>query len=282
MDYTSYVGGGLEREEEYLKKLDNACVLRGYSRETFKAYSHCVRKFLAFVRKSGLNLGNEAVKYYLLSLDISVNSCRLHYAAVRFFFKEILKKPFSCEEIPIKKRVKQLPKVLSKEQIRRLIDSTDNLKHKVMVKLLYSTGIRLKELVDLKRRDIDFDRGTVAIRNSKGQKDRITIISENLQLDLLKYYSANQFRTEYLLEGRRGKYSRKSVQIVLEKLGRKCGFRIHPHMLRHSFATHLLEDGVDIRYIQALLGHSNVNTTQRYTLVSKRNIENIRNPLDGL
>ena len=207
---------------------------------------------------------------------------RLKYASLRFFFSEVLKKPFTTNEIPIKKKEKILPKVISKEKIKKMIESTGNLKHKLIIKLIYSSGLRLQELIDLKRKNIDFDRNLIYIIKGKGKKDRITLISENLRLDLLKYYSNYNFSTEYIFEGRNGKYTKKSVQKVLDSLSKKIGTKITPHMLRHSFATHLLEQGTDIRHIQKLLGHSDLSTTEIYTKVSNKDLSNIKSPLDNL
>jgi len=214
--------------------------------------------------------------------DVGINTSRLQYASISFFFREILNKPFSFEQVPIKKKENQLPKVISKEKIKQMIDLTENLKHKLIIKLLYSSGIRLQELINLKRKDIDFERGILNVINGKGGKSRITLISENLKLDLLKYYSNNIFKTEYVFEGRNGKYTKKSVQKVLDLAGKKIGIKVTPHMLRHSFATHLLESGTDIRHIQKLLGHSDLKTTEIYTHVSNKDLSNIKSPLDNL
>ena len=271
-----------ETKKKYLSDLRDVCVLKGFSSQTIKTYSFCVSRFLDFINKnkSSLNLDNEGVKYYLLSLDVSTNSSRLHYASISFFFREVLKKPFSLEEVPIKKKAKSLPKVLSKEQIKDLINATDNIKHKLLVKMLYSSGLRLQELIDLKRKNIDFDRDIINVVRAKGSKDRITLLSESIKMDLLKYYSTYEFKTNYVFEGRNGKYTKKAVQKVLDELGKKIGVKVHPHMLRHSFATHLLEQGTDIRFIQKLLGHSDVSTTEIYTKVSNRELCKIKSPLD--
>ncbi|MBU1727895.1 site-specific integrase [Patescibacteria group bacterium] len=266
----------------YLQELKNRCNLRGFSKETLKSYSYNVAKFLDFISQSRLNLDQDAVKSYLLTQELSINSIRLQHASISFFFREILKKPFTLQEIPIKKKEKKLPNVISKEKIRAMIESTNNLKHKLIVKLLYSSGLRLSELLNLKRQDIDFDRNLINVKSGKGKKDRVTLISNDLRLDLLKYYSNYQFNTEYILEGRKGKYTKKSVQKVLDNLGKSIGIKVTPHMLRHSFATHLLEQGTDIRIIQKLLGHSDLNTTEIYTKVSNKSFSNIINPLDNL
>ena len=268
--------------EEYLQELKNLCILKGFSQQTIKSYYYNVKKFLEFLDKSRLNPSNDSVKSYFLTLNLSINSMRLKYASLRFFFSEVLKKPFTTNEIPIKKKEKILPKVISKEKIKKMIESTENIKHKLIIKLFYSSGLRLQELIDLKRKNIDFDRNLIYIIKGKGKKDRITLISENLKLDLLKYYSNYNFSTEYIFEGRNGKYTKKSVQKVLDSLSKKIGTKITPHMLRHSFATHLLEQGTDIRHIQKLLGHSDLSTTEIYTKVSNKDLSNIKSPLDNL
>ncbi|MFH1802070.1 MAG: site-specific tyrosine recombinase/integron integrase [archaeon] len=275
MDYT-------KSKEEYLTELKNLCILKGFSKQTIKSYTYNISRFLDFLERSRLNLNNEDVKSYLLAQDLSVNSMRLQYASLKFFFKEILKEPFTTEEIPIKKKEKTLPKVISAEKIKEMINSTDNLKHQLVLKLLYSSGLRLQELINLKRSDMDFDRNIIHVRKGKGKKDRITLMSESLKLDLLKYYSKNTFKTDYIFEGRKGKYTKKSVQKVLHQLGNKIGIKVTPHMLRHSFATHLLEQGTDIRHIQKLLGHSDLSTTEIYTKVSNRDLSRIKSPLDNL
>ncbi|NJO18472.1 MAG: tyrosine-type recombinase/integrase [Thioploca sp.] len=164
--------------------------------------------------------------------------------------------------------------------MKELIDGITNVKHRLVVKLLYSCGVRLQELINLKREDIDFDQGIVTIKRGKGGKDRITIISQGIKDDLIKYYSTTTFTTPYIFEGRNGNYTKKSVQKILERHGKRIKTRLTPHMLRHSFATHLLEAGTDIRHIQHLLGHADVSTTQRYTHVSRKDLSRIRNPLD--
>ncbi len=266
----------------FLEKLENACILRGYSRQTIKTYRFHVKEFLMFCSKSACNMTHEGVKSYLISQHQSVSYSRLSHASLKFFFTEVLKNPFDIEKIPLKKREKLLPKVISKEKIKLILGLCSNLKHRLVIKLLYSSGLRLQELIDLKREDIDFDRNLINVSKGKGKRDRVTLLSESIKLDLLKYYSSYDFKSRYLIEGRKGKYSKKSVQEILKKLGRKAGIKVTPHMLRHSFATHLLENGTDIRFIQKFLGHSDLRTTEIYTHVSSANIKNIKSPLDDL
>lgn len=265
---------------DYLQNIKDECKLRGYSVQTAKSYIFWVSKYLRFIEKSSLNMNNNSVKYYLLSLDNSVNTNRLAHAAISFFFKNILKKPFSTLEIPAKKRPRQLPKILSKTEIMQMINSTANIKHKLVIELLYSAGLRLQELINLKRNSIDFDRNIINIRVGKGSKDRITLLSDNVKADLLKYYSNYSIASDYIFTGRNEKYTKKSVQKILENAGKIIKKRVTPHMLRHSFATHLLEQGTDIHHIQKLLGHSNMSTTQIYLHVSNEYLRNIKNPLD--
>ena len=274
--------GYLLTKPEYLEKLSERCRLKGFSPQTIKSYSFHVSNFLDFLDKSRLNLNNEGVKRYLLSQEKARNTIRLKHMSIRFFFLEVLNTPLKLEEIPLMKREKTLPKVISKEKIRLIIDSCGNLKHKLIIKFLYSSGLRLSELLNLKRKDLDFDTNLILIRKGKGAKDRMTLLSPNIKDDLLKYYSISEFNTEYIFEGKNGKYSKKSVQKILERLGNKIGLKIHPHMLRHSFATHLLEQGTDIRHIQRLLGHSSFSTTEIYAHVANKDLKNIKSPLDNI
>jgi len=266
----------------FIEKLQERIKLRRYTKQTEKSYCYHVKDFLSFLDKSRLNLNEEGIKLYLLSLNLSNNSVRLKIMAIKFFFLEVLKNPINNFNIPNPKKHKILPKILSKEDIQKIINLNTNLKHRLIIKILYSSGLRLQELIDLKRNDIDFDRNLIFVKSGKGKKDRFTLLSQEIKLDLLKYYSSFNFKTDYVLEGRNKKYSKKSVQKILESSGKKIGKKITPHMLRHSFATHLLESGVDIRYIQELLGHSNVKTTEIYTHVSNKNLQNIKSPLDSL
>jgi len=269
-------------KEELLDSMSAECELRGFSHRTRKLYCYVVGRFLDYCEVKRLSIGISGVKSYLLSLRVSNNSSRIHHATLKFFFRNVLDKCFDVEQVPLKKRYNALPKVIAQEKIKKIIDSTDNVKHRLIIKILYSTGMRLQELVNLRREHIDFERNQVLVKHGKGNKDRVTLLSPSLKDDLLIYYAQTNFSTPYLFEGRKGKYSKKSVQKILENKGKTIGIKITPHMLRHSFATHLLEAGTDIRFIQKLLGHANIETTEGYTYVSNVKMKNIKNPLDKL
>ena len=176
-----------------------------------------------------------------------------------------------------------MPKVLSENDIVRLITATKNLKHQIIVSILYSTGMRRGEIVNIRLQDIDFDRRQIRINGGKGKKDRVTLLSEHMSSGLQHYI--DQYNPKYwLIENvNRTKYSDNSVGKVVRDLSRKAGLKdVTPHVLRHSFATHLMDNGTDLRIIQSLLGHESIETTQIYTHVSNKNLAGIVNPLDRI
>jgi len=179
------------------------------------------------------------------------------------------------------KREKKLPKVLSKEDILTMINKTKNIKHRLLIKLLYSSGLRVSEAIKIKKQDFDFKRNLIRIEQGKGKKDRYTLLAKNLRNDLLRFFCKHNIK-DYLFCGRKDHLTIKSAQKIVDNAAKKARInrKVTPHMLRHSFATHLLENGVDIRYIQHLLGHSNLQTTQIYTKVSNLDILKIKSPLD--
>jgi site-specific recombinase XerD len=176
----------------------------------------------------------------------------------------------------------KLPKVISKEEVIAIIENTNNIKHRCIVEVLYSGGLRRSELINLKIKDIDSKRMVIRIEDAKGNKDKFTILSETLLKDLRKYFIEWKPKN-YLFEGTANeKYTASSVAKIISKasLRAKIQQKVTPHMLRHSFATHLLENGTDLRYIQSLLGHSSTKTTEIYTHVATNIFRKIKNPLD--
>ncbi|HKI79736.1 MAG TPA: tyrosine-type recombinase/integrase [Ignavibacteriaceae bacterium] len=173
-------------------------------------------------------------------------------------------------------------RILGKNEVKRILNSSNNVKHKCILMLIYSAGLRRSELIGLKISDIDSERMVINICGAKGKKDRISLLSKNTLMLLRDYYKEYKPQT-FLFEGQNGrKYSATSVANILKRAAKKAGIqkKVTPHMLRHSFATHLLEQGTDLRYIQELLGHNSSKTTEIYTHISKKAIDNIQNPID--
>lgn len=267
---------------EELNKLKSELKLRGLSPMTVRNYSFFVEKFLKRINKSEASeLNSDDAKVYLSELfdSKSRNTIMLAIASLRFFFNEILKKDFADVRAP--KKDAQLPSVLSKEEVKKLIDSTDNVKSRLIISLLYSAGLRVSELVNLKADDVNFNEKTGWVRRGKGAKDRLFAISENLSKDLQDYLEG---RSHQYVFSKDAPLTTRNIQKIIALTKKRAGInkKVTPHTLRHSFATHLLEQGTDIRVIQVLLGHSSLNTTQLYAHVSSDQIKKIKNPLDGL
>lgn len=209
------------------------------------------------------------------------------FNALRFLYVELYKKPFVISSLPRPQREKKLPDVLNENEVRQLFLSVDNLKHRTMLMLAYASGLRVSELVRIRIEDIDGQRGLIHIRDAKGKRDRYTVLPESLRGQLLAYWKEYRLeRKGWLFPGQTLDHhlSERSIQAVLARALKKAGIEkpVSMHTLRHSFATHLLEHGVDLRYIQELLGHQSVRTTEIYTHVSNRVLGKIRSPLDFL
>lgn len=264
-----------------LEKIKLEMSARGFRQKTQKSYENIIVNFLKFNSKPLKESNEEDVKKYLeylhqkgqtnITLNVVISS--LNFAFEIFDRKLNLKRP---------KKEKRLPEVLSKEDVRSIIFSCENIKHKLILRCIYGFGLRISELQNLKPGDIDFSRKIIYVKNSKGAKERIIKIPETLFADLYKYLALNP--GIYVFEGRKGKINLKTIQKIFENSLKKSEIRKKAscHTLRHSFATHLLENGVDIRIIQKLLGHSKLETTQIYTHVSSYQLENIKSPLDTI
>tara|TARA_R110000868_G_C10798427_1_gene756874 strand:- start:14 stop:1144 length:1131 start_codon:yes stop_codon:yes gene_type:complete len=267
----------------YLDKLE----LRKYANNTVKTYVTSFENFINYYNSKDLDAINEGdVRKYILKLvqeDKSNAYINTAINSIKFYYESVLGMPNRFYEIERPRKEKKLPKILSKEDILSIIANTNNLKHKCIVSLLYSSGIRRNELVNLKITDIDSKRMLIRIESAKGNKDRYTLLSHSLLEDLREYYK--QYKPgKYIVEGMYGKqYSGQSIGKIVLNAAEKAGIKIPvtPHMLRHSFATHLLEAGVDLRQIQVLLGHSSSKTTEIYTHVATTTFKKIKNPLDS-
>ncbi len=257
--------------ENWKKLLENEIKLRGFSQKTYKNYRFHVNNFL----KS--NLSPEKYLLKLINCDKHSETIRQAGFSIKFYLK--ITKQFSELEFPNVKRSKKLPIILSKKDIESMIKITNNLKHKLIIQMLYSSGMRVSEVVNLKWKDIDFKRNIIHIKLAKGKKDRIVMLSKKVKKGLKQFELSNNY---VFLTTRKSKYTIRTIQKIISNSAKKANIKqnVTPHTLRHSFATHLLENGTDIRYIRDLLGHKDINTTLIYTKVSNRNISKIKSPLD--
>lgn len=254
------------------------CRLKGYSQRTIDTYLLYIRRFA---------LSGKQPRDFLLSLINKGNSnetVRSACFAVRFYLNAIKKDSLEIQDLldnlPTLKREKKLPVILSKEEIESLISSTKNLNHRLIIQAGYSAGLRNSEIISLQWQDIDFNRNLIHLKRAKGKKDRIVMLSLKLKENLMKL-TPNK-KGHVFLTNRGTRYTPRTIQKIIGNAAINAGIlkSITPHTLRHSFATHLLETGTDIRYIKDLLGHSDISTTLVYTKVSDKNIRNIKSPLD--
>ncbi len=251
--------------EEVLKSVSEEVSLQGYSPKTKKVYLQIIQDFLSS-KKS-------ARDFLLMCSSKSRSTLRLSYFALQFYYENILQQPFD-EKLPLAKRQQSLPVVLNREEIQKMITQTANFKHKLVLQLLYYTGLRLNELISLQWTDLDFEREIIHVKKGKENKDRVVflhkVIAQNLQ-------QQSRYSNVILISERGTTYTERSIQEIVKQAAKRAGVRkkVTPHTLRHSFATHLLEAGADIRYIQQLLGHKDLKTTQIYTHVANKDIKKL-------
>jgi integrase/recombinase XerD len=261
-----------------------------YSPNTVKTYADALKSFLTFFNtKSVFEITNDDVIFYnndyILKNKLSSSYQNQIVNAIKLYFKTIRNELIIIEKIHRPKREKLLPNVLSKEEVRLILNAPTNLKHRTMLSLIYSCGLRCGELLALKPVNIDSKRNIVLLKNSKGKKDRIAPLSPKILEMLREYYIVFKPKI-FLFEGQcpSEPYSEKSLQSILKQAIQKANISkpVTLHWLRHSYATHLLESGTDLRYIQELLGHSSSKTTEIYTHVSTKSIQHIKSPFDDL
>jgi len=261
-----------------------------YSESTIKTYKDALSVFFRYFADKLIDeIDNQDLilfnQNYIIKYGYSEAYQNQFVNAVKLFYNKIQYKKLDVEAIERPRREKRLPHVLSKEEVKLIIESLNNIKHRAMLSMIYACGLRRSELLHIKLTDIDSKRGVVVIRQSKGKKDRIVPIGEKL-LELLRTYYKTSHPKTYLFEGQvpGETYSERSLQLVLKAAVDKVKIKkpVTLHWLRHSYATHLLESGTDLRYIQELLGHNSSRTTEIYTHVSTRNLQQIQSPFDTL
>jgi site-specific recombinase XerD len=257
--------------------------IRNYSQRTIESYIFYNREFLRFCHKEPRAVATDDIKDYLdwLARERSSSTVSVAYNALLFYYKQIWHRSFFLN-LSHPRKEKHIPVVLSKEEVKRMIDVLVNLKHKCILSLLYATGVRVGELTHIKMWDIDLDRMLLRVFQGKGKKDRMTLLPLSLK-EILKNQQRLKKSDDYLFtNGRGSRLTEATIQKVVAQAATKAGVSktVSPHTLRHSFATHLLENGTDIRYIQELLGHAKLQTTQIYTHVAKSSLQGITSPLD--
>ena len=269
--------------DEYINLLKR----RRYSESTVSTYSTLFNQFLNYHYPIPIeNLGATEIKifqdYLVNKKKVSQSTQNQYINAIKFYYEKVLGGDKTVYYIERPRKEKKLPHVLSEEEVLRLLKATPNLKHKTIITLLYSGGLRVGELLRLRKQDLNFERNQIFVRGAKGKKDRVTLLAESTKL-VLERYLQNYKPNYYVVEGMNRKpYSLTSVNLFLKASAKRAGIvqNITSHMLRHSFATHLLEQGTDLRYIQTLLGHSSSKTTEIYTHISKSSLAKIESPLD--
>jgi integrase/recombinase XerD len=270
--------------KELLEKIEIELKLRNYSRKTIKSYLLCLADYFRFIKIIKKNPDIDLIKKYLLekqNRNQASQTINLYLNAIKYFYREIFKSTVSIN-LKFAKVSKKLPVVLSRNEIEKIINSIENKKHKLLIAISYGAGLRVSESVNLKIKDINLGELTIHVKEAKGKKDRITVFPEKLKFELNNFIATRDKNDYVFASEREGKLTERTVQKIFENVLTKCNIDKDAtfHSLRHSFATHLLENGVDIRYVQELLGHANIRTTQLYTKVTNPMLRNIKSPLD--
>lgn len=269
--------------ENDLSNLERELTIRGFSKNTIKSYAHSLKEYFFFAGSDHNKLDILTIRDFLFKKQTegySPQTVALYLNAVKFYYYEVIK---DYRQINIKcpKRTKKLPIVLSHYEIIHIIHAIKNEKHQLIIGLSYGAGFRISEVINLKVRDIDFESRMIHIKQSKGKKDRMTILPEKLRNDLFRFTRGKQADDYVFPSSYGGKLTARTIQKIFQNalkkayISKKATF----HSLRHSFATHLLENGTDVRYVQELLGHQNIRTTQIYTHVTNLHLKKIKSPL---
>lgn len=266
-----------------LEKVKMELSIRNYSPKTILIYSSCLKDFFEYRKDQWRKFEEWEIKRFLYQKQqksLAASTLNLYLNAIKFYFSQIQHHPQKLN-LRFAKKPKRNPVVLSRGEIQKLIMTIKNSKHRLLISLAYGAGLRVSEILALRQQDLDFETGLIHIRQAKGKKDRLALLPQKLQRELKKLAILKK-PGEYVLESERGgKLTSRTAQKVFKDALQKAGI-CKPatfHSLRHSFATHLLENGTDVRYVQELLGHQNIQTTQRYTQVGTHSLKNLQSPL---
>ncbi len=277
-----------QENTKFKQKLRQELVISGYSPMTIKMYLGYFSEFAKFAKKPADQAERDDIVAFLAEKKekgkVSNATLALAHAALHFFYRNILHKKI-VEDIKIAKKAKKLPTVLSKDEVRALIKATKPKRDRLIVEFLYSSGCRVSEVVKLQTENLNYKERIGAVKGGKGNKDRTIILSKEWVKRVKKYIDRKKVKTPFVFSKKNGKpLSTDTVQRIVKEAAEKAGIqkRVTPHSLRHSYATHLLEAGENIRNIQVLLGHAGLNTTQIYLKVSVESLKKVKSPLDGL
>ncbi len=275
--------------ETILNTFQQKLRLQRYAENTIKTYSACLSKFLqAFQRYQMEQVTEQNIENYISHLvekeKISDSFQKQMLGTIGKYFDLCLGRKLTLKHLYPKRQQHKLPKYLSQQEVKRMLDCAENIKHRCILKLLYGGGLRVSEVLALTLKEIDSANMLIHIRDAKGRKDRTVMLSDSLLTDLRAYFLKGRPK-HFLFEGQGGEeYSARSIQSVVKQVAERAKITktVTPYVLRHSFATHLIENGTDIRYVQDLLGHSSIKTTELYTHITDVSKSKIRSPLDHL
>jgi integrase len=282
---------------EALIKTSTIMKTKEFSMDVQKIYLDIISQYLKSLQFKSVIVGDESAKAYLLRLKQLGKDSRLidiYTECIDFFLKnvlvvesvnsETLEPSLEIVKLKKEKKEKKIPLVLSVKEVLSILECIRNPSHNLIISFIYSTGIRLSELINLKRCDIDFDNNRVIIKSKSGKKDRTTLLSKKIKYRLIDYISENEFKTKYLFETNRStKYSKGGVQKIVRENSKFTKKNVSPQTFRHSFAVHLIESGIDVHYVRKLLGHSKLETTMIYMkLIDCEVLDNIVSPFDVL
>ena len=276
------------KNDEVIEKVERELKLLGHSPRTISSYLTYLNELFNFTGKIHSRILFEDIKKFLEYLSIERNysgsSLNLARSAISFYYEKMLEK-YTVSKIRVKKIGKKLPSVLTKQEVKRIIDAADNLRDKLIVQIMYSCGLRVSEAVNLKLENLDLSNLTGTVRSGKGNKDRRIQLSSILVNTIQAYLKTKEIPSMFLFSKTNGlPYTTRTFQLIIKDLAEKAEItkRVHSHIFRHAFGTHLVEDGIDIVRVQALMGHESLETTRLYITLSDRHFKGIKSPLERL
>ncbi|MBU0470533.1 MAG: tyrosine-type recombinase/integrase [Nanoarchaeota archaeon] len=272
---------------DFIELVRKEALRRGYSIRTIKTYQDCLRKFFRTCHKEPKKVTKKDVTDYLDQLverNKAGSTLNVYLSALNFLFLDVLNKKLLVN-IRYSRKPKRLPEVLNKEELVKLFEAISNKKHQLMVLLMYSAGLRVSEMLNLRVRDFDFTTNLGIVRDGKGGKERFFLISERLKPDIINWFKDNGLKNDsFLFNSYQGRMSASTVRMILKKSAQKAGIkrRVHPHLMRHCFGTDVVKDGHTEAELQPLMGHNSIETTRGYVHVANAQMTKVKSPFDNL